>query len=330
MHYILVTGGCGYIGAHIVHELMEYGLNVIICDNLIKSTGSVISKFKTKFNQDIWPLFFKIDVSNKIELEQKVFKKYKIDAVIHLAGHKAVGESVKNPLKYYNNNLHSTITLLELMNKYNCKQFIFSSSATVYGDMNFNLIEKNKGILEKDSINGNSMDSTNPYGKTKGIIENLLIDLANSDSSWQIIILRYFNPVGGIYPEECDVAMNLVPCIMNVINNPQKYPYLKVYGDNYPTRDGTCIRDYINVIDLAKGHLKALIRLNFIDGIDVYNLGTGKGYSVLELIKIVENTYKVNVPYKIVGRREGDIGICYANVDKAKKELGWEVGKKLL
>jgi len=335
MRYILVAGGCGYIGAHVVHQLMDAGYKVIICDNLVNSTGSVLEKFRKNFHPDLQPIFIKVDVCNRVEMEQRVFKKYDIKAVIHLAGHKAVGESVAKPLKYYRNNLCATMTLLELMEKYGCKQFIFSSSATIYGDLSQEHLKKNGGILEGDSIAGNSMSSTNPYGKTKGIIENMLLDLVNSGSKdlpWRVIILRYFNPVGGIYPEECDIARNLLPCIMNVIEKPKEYPYLKVYGDDYSTRDGTGIRDYINVVDLAEGHVKALEKLGTEEGkgIDVYNLGTGTGITVFEMIKIVEKKFGTKVPYKVVSRREGDIPICYANVDKAKKELGWEASDNLL
>ena len=311
---ILVTGGTGFIGSHTVVELLNSGYEVIVIDNLSNSKIDVVDKIKKITNKNFD--FYEEDVCNKEALE-KIFKENKIDAVIHFAGYKAVGESVEKPLMYYRNNLDSTFSLCEVMSKYGCKNFVFSSSATVYGT------PKSLPIKEDFPIG----DTTNPYGTSKVMNERILTDIYNSDNSWNIALLRYFNPIGahksGLIGENPnDIPNNLMPYIVKVATG--ELPILNIFGDDYDTIDGTGVRDYIHVVDLAKGHIKAIEWVLKGNGIDAFNLGTGNGYSVLELVNAFKKYNNVDVPYKIVGRRSGDIASCYADVSYAKKVLGWE------
>ena len=313
---ILVTGGCGYIGSHTVCELLDNNYEVIIIDNLCNSKKSVIEKIKEITKKEV--KFYEFDLSDKQSLE-KVFVENKIDAVIHFAGLKAVGESVEKPLMYYRNNLDSTMTLLEVMNKFDCKKLVFSSSATVYG------LPKTLPIKENFPLK-----TTNPYGTTKLMIEKILNDLYISDSNWSIAILRYFNPIGahesGLLGENPNgIPNNLMPYIIKVAT--KELPYLNVFGNDYNTKDGTGVRDYIHVVDLAKGHLCAIDKVVKETGIDFYNLGTGIGYSVLDLVKTFEKVNNIKIDYKIVDRRKGDIDACYADVSYAKEKLNWEAKK---
>lgn len=310
MTYILVTGGLGFIGSHTVLELLDKQYKIIIIDNLSNSSKDILKVFKNI-------LFFKIDLRNNLQLEN-LFVKYRISAVIHFAALKAVGESINNPLQYYDNNICGTMNLLETMRKHDCKKIIFSSSATVYGE--------NKYPVTEDSAVGIGL--TNPYGRTKYMIEQILGDLYNSDKSWSITILRYFNPIGA-HPEGLlgenpnDTPNNLFPYLLKVIAN--KLPVLTIFGNDYDTEDGTCIRDFIHVVDLARGHLKALEQMSKDNPkLRVYNLGTGKGTSVKELIGIFEKVNNVFINHKYSTRREGDLPIVYANTDKANKELDWQ------
>ena len=310
---ILVTGGTGYIASHTAVELLESNYEIILLDNLSNSKKEVVDKIKTITNKNF--KFYEGDCADK-NILTKIFNENKIDAVMHFAGFKAVGESVKNPLKYYNNNLISTITLLEVMNEYNCKKLVFSSSATVYGNP--------KTLPIKESF---PLSTTNPYGTTKLMIENILNDVAKTDNNWSIAILRYFNPIGAhksalIGEDPNDTPNNLMPYIVKVAT--KKLEYLNIFGNDYNTKDGTGVRDYIHVIDLAKGHIKALELINKQKGIDTYNLGTGKGYSVLEIVNTFMKVNNINIKYKIVDRRPGDIDACYADPSYAKEKLDWE------
>ena len=314
---ILVTGGLGFIGSHTSVELINAGMEVIIVDNLYNSKESVLDKIEQITNKKV--KLYKKDLTDKEEVE-RIFNGEKIDAVIHFAGFKAVGESVREPLMYYSNNLISTINLLEVMKKHNVKNFIFSSSATVYGD---------QGLTKYAESVGRGK-TTNPYGTTKAMIEKMLEDLYASDNTWNITILRYFNPVGahesGLIGESPNgIPNNLMPYVMRVAS--KKLEILSVYGNDYPTPDGTGIRDYIHVVDLAKGHVKAL--QNAPKGLNIYNLGSGKGASVLELVNTFQKVNGVKVNYKITGRREGDLPEYYADAEKAYKELGWKTEKTL-
>ena len=318
---ILVTGGAGFIGSHTVVELLNKGERVIIIDNFYNSKPEVLESIKKITGKDF--KFYEIDYTDREELE-KVFKENKdIESVIHFAGYKAVGESVKKPLEYYTNNVSGTLVLLETMRKYDVKKLVFSSSATVYGDPEI------VPITENCKTGG----TTNPYGTTKLFIEQILKDLYNSDNSWDIAILRYFNPIGahesGLIGEEPQgIPNNLMPYIVRVAQGTLKE--LSVFGNDYNTSDGTGVRDYIHVVDLAKGHIKAIEKLNKENkGLYIYNLGTGHGYSVLEMVKAFENATGKKVPYKIVERRPGDIAECYSNPKKAEEELGWKVSKTL-
>jgi UDP-glucose 4-epimerase len=311
---ILVTGGTGYIGSHTCVELLNNGYEVIIVDNLCNSKEDVVGKIEEITGKNV--KFYERDVCDKESLE-KIFKENEIDAVMHFAGLKAVGESVSLPLKYYRNNLDSTLTLLEVMQEFNCKNIVFSSSATVYGN------PETLPIKEDSKVGG----TTNPYGTSKLMIEEILKDLYISDNEWSIAILRYFNPIGahksGLIGENPNgIPNNLMPYIIKVAT--QELPCLNVFGNDYDTKDGTGVRDYIHVVDLAKGHIKAIEKVMKDKKIDYYNLGTGHGYSVLDLINTFERVNNVKVNYKIVERRPGDIATCYADPSKAKEELGWE------
>ena len=315
---VLVTGGTGYIGSHTIVELLNNNYEVIAIDNFSNSKKSVIDKIIEITNKKF--KFYEIDLCDKSKLED-VFKNNKIDAVIHFAGYKAVGESVSNPLKYYRNNLDSTITLLETMTKHNVKKIVFSSSATVYGS------PEELPIKETSKLS-----TTNPYGSTKLYIEGILKDLYISDNDFSIAILRYFNPVGahssGLLGEDPNgIPNNLMPYIAKVAN--KELPYLNVYGNDYDTKDGTGVRDYIHVVDLALGHIKALEYIDSHKGIDYYNLGTGEGYSVLEIVSTFSKINNISIPYKIVKRRSGDIASCYADTEKAKKCLKWQATRSL-
>ncbi|MFC0470706.1 UDP-glucose 4-epimerase GalE [Halalkalibacter kiskunsagensis] len=315
---ILVTGGVGYIGSHTCVELLNCGYEVIIVDSLLNSKLEVVKRVKEITGKDF--RFYQIDLLNKIELEQ-VFSENNIEAVVHFAGLKAVGESVLNPIHYYDSNINTTINLCELMQKYKVNKMVFSSSATVYGTPHKVPIKEDFPLIP-----------TNPYGQTKLVIENLLYDLYVSDNKWGISILRYFNPIGAhrsgkIGEDPKGTPNNLMPFLTQVAIG--KLPKLQVFGNNYPTIDGTGVRDYIHVVDLALGHVKALQKTLSSTGIAVYNLGTGNGYSVIQVKEALERVSKVKIPYEILNRRPGDVAICYADATKAKNELGWEAKKGL-
>ena len=315
---ILVTGGCGYIGSHTCVELLNEGYDVVVVDNLFNSSLDVIDKIKEITGKSV--TFYNEDVCN-YEGMDKIFSIEKVDAVIHFAGYKAVGESVSKPLMYYRNNLDSTITLLEVMSKYNCKKIVFSSSATVYG-------KPEKLPITEDF----PLHTTNPYGTTKLMIERILKDLYQSDNDWSIAILRYFNPIGahesGLIGENPNgIPNNLMPYIVRVACG--QLEELSVFGGDYNTPDGTCIRDYLHVVDLAKGHIKALDKLDETNGVYIYNLGTGVGYSVLDVVNTFVKATGKDVPYKITQRRAGDLPEFYADATKAEKELGWKAEKNL-
>ena len=315
---ILVTGGAGFIGSHTAVELLNAGRDIVIIDNFSNSKPEVLDKIREITGKDF--KFYEVDYLNRKELE-KVFEENKIEAVLNFAGYKAVGESVKKPLEYYENNISGALVLLETMRKYNVKKFIFSSSATVYGE------PERIPLTEDCKIGG----TTNPYGTTKLFIEQILQDLYKSDNTWDIAILRYFNPVGahesGLIGEEPQgIPNNLMPYIVRVASGELKE--LSIFGNDYDTPDGTGVRDYIHVVDLAKGHLAALNKLDKEGkGLYIYNLGTGTGYSVLDMVKSFEEITGNKVPYKITQRRPGDIATCYSDTKKAKEELGWEAKK---
>lgn len=313
---ILVTGGLGFIGSHTVVSLIEAGHSVVVADNLSNSKIEVLNVLEHISNKQI--PFYKIDITNQQKVDT-LLESHQFDGVIHFAGYKAVGESTEQPLKYYYNNLLSTIILAESCNKYGVIKFVFSSSATVYGDNESPFVET-MGLLP----------TTNPYGETKIMCERILKDLYSSNNSFEIALLRYFNPIGahpsGLIGEVPNgTPNNLMPYITQVAKG--KREYLNVYGNDYPSIDGTGVRDYIHVMDLAEGHVAALEGL--LPGTHVYNLGTGNGTSVLQLIKTFEMINDIKVPYKITARRSGDIATCYADVTKAKRELGW-VAKRTL
>lgn len=310
---ILVTGGAGYIGSHTVVLLHEAGYDVVVVDNLSNSKEESLKRVERITGKKT-----KLYVADIVDGEacDKIFEAEKPDAVIHFAGLKAVGESVAIPLSYYRNNLVSTLNILDSMKKHGCKKIVFSSSATVYG------------VPESVPINESfPLSATNPYGRTKLMIEDILRDLYVSDKSFDIAILRYFNPIGahvsGLIGEDPKgIPNNLLPFVAQVAVG--KRPMLSVFGNDYNTHDGTGVRDYIHVVDLARGHIKAIEKLCTNPGLVTYNLGTGKGYSVLDIVKAFEKASGVKVPYKIVDRRPGDVAECYANPDKARGELGWE------
>lgn len=316
MSKILITGGAGYIGSHTAVELLKNGEELVIVDNFSNSSPQVLEKIKKITGKDF--KFYELDLLDEEKLDN-VFKENKIEAVIHFAGLKAVGESVEKPIEYYHNNITGTLILLKTMKKYNCKKIVFSSSATVYGN-------PQKLPIAEDS----PLSTTNPYGSTKLMIEQILQDVAVADKDFCIAILRYFNPIGahesGLIGEVPNgIPNNIMPYIMKVAKG--EYKELTIFGDDYPTKDGTGVRDYIHVVDLSKGHLKALDKIRKEAGVKIYNLGTGNGYSVLELVKNFEKVNNVKVNYKIGPRRPGDIPACYANPRKAEKELGWKAEK---
>lgn len=310
---ILVTGGTGYIGSHTCVELLNQGHEVVIFDNLYNSQENVVDKIEHITGKR--PVFYKADMLDK-ESMRPIFENHVFDAVIHFAGLKAVGESVQKPLWYYQNNITGTLKLCELMNEYGCKRIIFSSSATVYGS------PKTVPITEDFPLS-----TTNPYGSTKLMLEQILSDFCVPDPEWSVVLLRYFNPIGahesGLIGE-CPngIPNNLMPYIMQVAIG--KLPCLGVFGDDYDTPDGTGVRDYIHVVDLAKGHVNAVDKVTSTTGVNIYNLGTGNGYSVLDIVKAFEAANGVEIPYEIKPRRAGDIATCYANPKKAKEELGWQ------
>ena len=311
---ILVTGGAGYIGSHTVVELLNTGKDVVVVDNLSNSSEKSLDRVKEITGKEV--KFYKADILDRDALCE-IFKNENIESCIHFAGLKAVGESVAKPWEYYNNNITGTLVLLDVMKKHNCKNIIFSSSATVYGDPAFVPITEEcpKGIC------------TNPYGWTKSMLEQILTDVQKADNEWNVVILRYFNPVGAhisgrIGENPNGIPNNLMPYITQVAVG--KLEQLGVFGNDYDTHDGTGVRDYIHVVDLAKGHVKALAKLEKGSGLNIYNLGTGTGYSVLDMVKSFEKASGVPVPYAIKDRRPGDIATCYADAKKAKEELGWE------
>lgn len=321
MQTILVTGGLGFIGSHTCVELLLRDYNVIVIDNLSNSKPDVFDKIKQIVNDHGNITFYKGDLLNISDIKS-IFICHDIHAVIHFAGLKAVNESIAKPLNYYYSNIVMTLNLLNVMVEHNCKNIIFSSSATVYG---------NKESPLKESVQ-TGQEITNPYGKTKYFIENILQDLWQADQTWSIVILRYFNPVGahesGLIGEDPnDIPNNLMPYVLNV--SVGKSPVLNIYGNDYDTIDGTCVRDFIHIVDLAKGHLASTKKLNET-GIHIYNLGTGTGTSVLELITAFKKINNMpNYPYKFTDRRTGDISICFANVDKVRNELGWTAKKSI-
>lgn len=315
---VLVTGGAGYIGSHAILELIRQGYDVVAIDNLSNSSNESIKRIKEMTNVD-FP-FYEYDLLN-IEQIDSVFNEYKIDAVIHFAALKSVGGSVSAPLEYYENNLVGTINLCKIMKKHNVKKLVFSSSATVYGSSQEMPIDENAPL-----------STTNPYGTTKLMVEEILKDLYVSDSSWSVALLRYFNPIGAdksgnIGENPSGVPANLVPYITEVAIG--KREYVKVFGNDYETADGTGVRDYIHITDLVKGHICALDYIEKNNGVEAFNLGTGTGYSVLEMIKEFSSVVGKEIPFEFFERRPGDIATCYANPEKAKKILNWQAEESL-
>ena len=311
MQTILVTGGSGYIGSHTVLELLNKSYNVVVVDNLSNSSYESLRRVQKITGKTV--TFYENDIRDTEALE-KIFSAHKFDAVIHFAAFKAVGESCRLPLKYYENNISGTVNLLQVMEKFGVKKIIFSSSATVYG------------TPEKLPLDENChLSTTNPYGATKLMMENIMTDVWKADNEWNIILLRYFNPVGShesgmIGEDPKGIPNNLMPYVAQVASG--KLQCINVFGDDYDTPDGTGVRDYIHVVDLALGHIAAIERVND-SGVHIYNLGTGHGYSVLDMIHAFEKACGKTLPYKICERRPGDIAACYACPDKAEKELGW-------
>jgi len=310
---ILVTGGTGYIGSHTVVELQNGGYDVVVCDNLSNSSKKSLDRIQQITGKPV--KFYLADIRDR-EAMENIFCSESIDSVIHFAGLKAVGESVAKPWEYYDNNITGTLTLLDVMRNHNVKNIIFSSSATVYGDPAFVPITEEcpKG------------QCTNPYGWTKSMLEQIMTDMQKADPSWNVVLLRYFNPIGahqsGLIGEDPNgIPNNLMPYVTQVAIG--KRPQLGVFGNDYDTHDGTGVRDYIHVVDLAIGHVKALKMIDKKAGLKIYNLGTGNGYSVLDVVHNFEEATGVPVPYVIQARRPGDIATCYASADKAREELGW-------
>ncbi len=318
---ILVTGGAGFIGSHTCVELLNAGYEIVIVDNLYNSSEKSLDRVRELTGKDF--AFYPYDIRDK-ENMRKVFENHKIDACIHFAGLKAVGESVRKPLEYYDNNIGGTIALCEVMREYGCKKIVFSSSATVYGS-------RNVSPLKEDMKTGGT---TNPYGTTKYMIEIILDDFHKGDNEWAVTLLRYFNPIGAhksgrIGENPNGIPNNLMPYITQVAIG--KLPYLNVFGDDYDTHDGTGVRDYIHVVDLALGHVKAVEKiLKDEPKVNVYNLGTGNGYSVLDIVKAFEQASGQKIEYKIAPRRPGDLDVCYSDASKAFNELGWKAERELL
>ena len=311
---ILLAGGAGYIGSHTAVELLAAGHDVVIVDDYCNSCAEAVNRVEEVSGKKV--VSYEADVKDKAAMTT-IFKENKIDCVIHFAGLKAVGESVQKPIEYYRNNIDTTLTLLECMREAGVKKFVFSSSATVYGEEN--------DIPYIETMKRGSC--SNPYGWTKSMLEQILTDIQKADPQWNVVLLRYFNPIGAhksgtIGENPNGIPNNLMPYITQVAVG--KLKELRVFGNDYDTPDGTGVRDYIHVVDLAKGHVKALKKLEDNSGLSIYNLGTGKGYSVLDIVKNFEAATGVKIPYVIKPRRAGDIAICYANPGKAKRELGWE------
>jgi len=310
---VLVTGGAGYIGSHTCIELDEAGFDFIVFDNLCNSSKESLNRVEKIIGKKV--KFIEGDIRNKSDL-QKAFDNYDIDSVIHFAGLKAVGESVEKPIEYYDNNINGTLVLTQVMQKNNCKKIVFSSSATVYGDPHTTPITEDFPL-----------SATNPYGRTKLFIEDILRDLYISDTEWQIVLLRYFNPVGahksGLIGEDPNgIPNNLMPFISQTAV--KKREFLSVFGDDYDTHDGTGVRDYIHVVDLAQGHVKALNKISSLEDVLTVNLGTGNGYSVLDMVKAFEKASEHKVPYKITPRRSGDVAKCFADPSYAYEVLEWK------
>lgn len=309
---VLVTGGAGYIGSHAAVELLDSGYDIIVVDNLSNSKQEAINRVKELTGKD-FP-FYEVNLLDFNAINE-IFNNHSIDSVMHFAGLKAVGESVEIPLTYYHNNITGTLNLLRIMSEHNVKKLVFSSSATVYGNP------------EQVPISENApLSATNPYGRTKLMIEEILRDLYNSDNTWRLALLRYFNPIGAhksgrIGENPNGIPNNLMPYISQVAVGKREKLY--VFGNDYDTHDGTGVRDYIHVVDLVKGHIKALQYLNENTGVEAFNLGTGKGYSVLDLVNTFSEVNNVEIPYEITNRRPGDVAICYANPEKAERILNW-------
>ena len=318
MPTILVTGGAGYIGTHTCVELLGAGYDVVVVDNLLNSDAEALRRVRAIAGRDL--AFHAVDLPDKAGVE-RVFAAHRIDAVIHFAGLKAVGESVQQPLRYYHNNLTGTLHLLQVMSDRGVKRLVFSSSATVYGDP--------KSVPIREDF---PLGATNPYGSTKQMIEDMCRDLAKADAGWSIALLRYFNPIGAhpsgrIGEDPVGIPNNLMPFLLQVAVG--KRPTLSVYGNDWPTKDGTGVRDYIHVVDLALGHLAAVRKLDSLTGCVAYNLGTGQGISVLDLVTALGKAVGRDLPYEIVARRPGDIGVCYADPAFAARELGWRATRGL-
>lgn len=316
---ILVTGGTGFIGSHTCVELLEAGFEVVIADNLYNSKALVVDRIEAITGKR--PTFYKLDINDREGLEA-LFTKEEPDAVIHFAGYKAVGESTRKPIEYYANNLGSTLTLCDVMRSHNCKKIVFSSSATVYGDPAF------VPITEECPLG----KTTNPYGETKAMQERILTDIEKADPEWNVILLRYFNPIGahvsGLIGEDPKgIPNNLLPYVAQVASG--KLEKVNVFGNDYDTKDGTGVRDYIHVVDLAKGHVKAIQAMEKLEGVNIFNLGTGIGYSVLDIIHAFSKAVGRDIPYVIAPRRPGDIATCYSDPAKAEKILGWKAEKNL-
>ena len=317
MKNVLITGGAGYIGSHVAVELLNKNYKVIVYDNLTNSSKISVKRVEEITGKNI--IFYEADILDEKKLSE-VFEKENIDVVIHCAALKAVGESVKKPLEYYHNNISGTLSLLNIMRKYSCKNIIFSSSATVYGD-------PEKVPITEDFPKG---ICTNPYGWTKSMMEQIMTDLQKSDPEWKVVLLRYFNPIGAhesgkIGEDPQGIPNNLLPYIAQVAVG--KLDYLRVFGDDYDTVDGTGVRDYIHVVDLAKGHVLSVDKIDKLEGVSIINLATGNGYSVLEVLKAFEKACGKKISYKIVERREGDIAKCFADASKAYEVLGWKAEK---
>ena len=316
---ILVTGGAGYIGSHTCVELLNEGYEVVVMDNLYNSSEKALDRVEQITGKKV--TFYKTDMLDR-EGVKEIFDKEKIDAVIHFAGYKAVGESTRKPIEYYANNLGSTLTLCDVMRNHNCKKIVFSSSATVYGDPAF------VPITEECPLG----TTTNPYGETKAMQERILTDIEKADPEWNVILLRYFNPIGahvsGLIGEDPKgIPNNLLPYVAQVASG--KLEKVNVFGNDYDTKDGTGVRDYIHVVDLAKGHVKAIQAMDKLEGVNIFNLGTGIGYSVLDIIHAFSKAVGRDIPYVIAPRRPGDIATCYSDPSKAENVLGWKAEKTL-